>query len=71
MAIRDEDITTVMTQAMEGSPHDATLCLHVKLSYLFTSILSCKAPKVSDAEKKLTSIIKQFTKTRKQSWGHF
>ncbi|KAJ5739730.1 hypothetical protein N7533_012514 [Penicillium manginii] len=40
MAIRDEDITTVMTQAMEGSPHDATLCLHVKLSYLFTSILS-------------------------------
>ena len=41
MAIQDSDITTVLNSAREGSRHDATLSLHVKLSYLFTSILSC------------------------------
>ncbi|KAJ5218535.1 uncharacterized protein N7498_000634 [Penicillium cinerascens] len=40
MAIQESDITTVLNPARGGSRHDATLRLHVKLSYLFTSILS-------------------------------
>ncbi|KAJ5116279.1 hypothetical protein N7456_000627 [Penicillium angulare] len=40
MTIQDNDITTVLNSTRGGSRHDATLCLHVKLSYLFTSILS-------------------------------
>lgn len=42
MTIQDSDITTVLNPATGGSRHDATLSLHVKLSYLFTSILTCK-----------------------------
>ncbi|OJI96044.1 hypothetical protein ASPVEDRAFT_35372 [Aspergillus versicolor CBS 583.65] len=40
MTTQDSDITTVLKPANTGSRRDATLSLHVKLSYLFSSILT-------------------------------
>ena len=42
MTTQDSDITTTLNPAPAGSRPDATLSLHVKLSYLFSSILTCK-----------------------------
>lgn len=44
MTTQDSDITTTLNPAAAGSRPDATLSLHVKLSYLFSSILTCKVP---------------------------
>ncbi|KAL3463538.1 fungal-specific transcription factor domain-containing protein [Aspergillus heterothallicus] len=40
MTTQDSDITTLLKPASAGSRRDATLSLHVKLSYLFSSILT-------------------------------
>ncbi|KAL4930805.1 uncharacterized protein BDV17DRAFT_297406 [Aspergillus undulatus] len=40
MTTQDSDITTLLKPVSTGSRHDATLSLHVKLSYLFSSILT-------------------------------
>ncbi|KAL4920415.1 hypothetical protein BDW62DRAFT_208935 [Aspergillus aurantiobrunneus] len=40
MTTQDSDITTPLKPASAGSRRDATLSLHVKLSYLFSSILT-------------------------------
>jgi hypothetical protein len=42
MTTHDSDITTLLKPADVRSLRDATLSLHVKLSYLHSSILTCK-----------------------------
>lgn len=42
MTTQDSDITASLNPNRNGSRHDATLNLHVKLSYLFSTILTCK-----------------------------
>lgn len=43
MTTQDNDITTILDAPYADSRRDATLRLHVKLSFLYSTILTCKS----------------------------
>ena len=69
MTTQDSDITTELNPSRSRSRPDATLSLHVKLSYLFSTILTCKSS-WHFAPTTISHLpTKQSIKTRKPSWA--
>lgn len=72
MTAQDNDITTVLNPASAGSRRDATLSLHVKLSYLCSTILTCKILYNPDSKHGLTLFLRQaIYKNEKTELGSF
>lgn len=70
MTTQDSDITTELNPAGSRSRPDATLSLHVKLSYLFSTILTCKSPWLFFVPIEISHLPRSNLQKRENRTGH-